>query len=195
MKFGFELEFLSPIPRIQLARQMAGWERYKIDSSPVVGDDFWGVGFDTSLRAEVYHKVELRSPVFQCPLETSADRIIQMLRFLKRGGCGVNGSCGLHIHVSDETKEFDKQKLNIFMEENNDHLANLPNPIRQKYCRLEKYYLTHHNWVSCKQKYWLEFRIFNASLCARFVFKAVRDSLNYFNLLTVPVNRCCPITA
>jgi hypothetical protein len=197
MNFGFELELLSPVSREMLARRMWGWERYRIDKSPVIGDCFWGIGWDSSLRAKTYHKVEMRSPVFTADNHDispeAIERIIQVLRFLKQENCGVNNTCGLHVHVSDDNRLFDEEKANKFTEVNHDRLAKLPNPNRLKYCEIEKNYVTHYNWVSVKTANRLEFRLYNASMNVRHVLRAIRDSLGYFNLLTVPVNRRCSL--
>lgn len=160
MKIGFELECVSHESRDSLRKHLLS-VGVKITK---IREDFsaWQVGNDASIgRASLFHtRVELRSPIFEFTEFVSED-VLNVLKILQPR-CYVNGTCGLHFHVSGIQFNVPaiKKKLCEFKDLGNryrmEHYARTNVPSFTKHCIIREVGKNH-----------IEFRHFNSTLNLR----------------------------
>jgi hypothetical protein len=152
----------------------------------------WGIGYDFSIApkelrgadTEKKFGIEFRSPVYGVTGDDVRDygEIQHALQVAKQVGCRVNHRCGIHVHVSTESLQFNIDRMGK-------SLKALPYRHANKY-RAERYCFMpgdridnrHHLAVAvAKTSVYpyrhMEIRVFNGSLNTRHVYRSINFAI------------------
>lgn len=143
----------------------------------------WKIKVDTSIDKVNQHGFELNSPIYN-DYESLAWDLKRIIKVVKTVGCTTNNMCGLHVHVGwDDSLGLKQLKhldlLKEFWKTVKVPPEFLPKNSRKSYCQIPPQPYDKYSCLNINSRYpTVEFRLFNCCLNSRYIWRAVKFSLD-----------------